>query len=92
MFAKLLDGRLVRSPQMLPGDGVNIYNPPAEMLLEAGWKPVTFTPVPDAPSGYYYEGHWEETQQDIIQTWVLVEEPDDVEPDEALEILFGGTE
>jgi len=92
MFAKLIDGELRRAPNKLPGDGVTVYNPPAEMYLEAGYKPVQFTTSPDAPDGYTYESGWEEQEDRIIQTWTLVEIPDDIDEAEAFDIIFGGAE
>ena len=92
-YGKLIDGRLHTAPHVLPGDGVNVWNPPAEMYRAQGWKPVTFTEPPDdPPEGYHYEAGWEETADEIIQTWTLVESPDDIDEAEAWEILFGGAE
>lgn len=90
MYAKLIDGQLYRAPRKLPGDGVVVYNPPAEMYLAAGWKPVEFVEAPEAPEGFYYESGWEETEEAIVQTWTLVKEPDDIDEAEAFDIIFGG--
>lgn len=91
MYAKLIDGVLRIAPKMLPGDGVNVWNPPAEMYLSQGWKPVTYTDVPDdPPDGYYYESGWEDQENAIVQTWTLVELLDDIDETEAWEIIFGG--
>ena len=90
MYAKLINGALQRAPRKLPGDGTIVYNPPAEMYLAAGYKPVTFTEAPEAPEGYYYESGWEETAEAIVQTWTLVQEPDDIDEVEAFDIIFGG--
>ena len=92
MYAKLIDGTLQPAPKKLPGDGVIVYNPPAEMYLEHGWKPVQFTDPPEAPEGYYYESGWEEQTDGIVQTWTLVELPDDIDEAEAYAIIFGGAE
>lgn len=90
MYGKLENGALRYAPRKLPGDGVTIWNPPAEMYLAAGYKPVTFTEAPEAPEGYYYESGWEETADSIVQTWTLVQEPDDIDEAEAFDIIFGG--
>ena len=92
MYAKLKDGVLRYAPKKLPGDGVIVYNPPAEMYLEQGWKPVTFTDAPEAPAGYYYESGWEEQTDAIVQTWTLTPLPDDIDDAEAYGIIFGGAE
>ena len=90
MYGKLIDNELKAAPPKLPGNGVNVWNPPAEMYLEQGWKPVTFNDPPDdAPEGYHYENGWEENESAIVQTWTLVESPDDIDEAEAWEILFG---
>lgn len=91
MYGKLINGELYGAPKSLPGDGVNVWNPPEEMYLAQGWKPVTFNDPPDdPPEGYTYESGWEETTDEIIQTWTLVEAPDDIDEAEAWEIIFGG--
>lgn len=79
MYGKLIDGALKIAPKKLPGDGVIVYNPPAEMYLAAGYKPVVFTDAPEAPEGYHYESEWEEDEIKITLTWRLVKDPDDAE-------------
>ena len=90
MYGKLIEGELQIAPKKLNGDGVIVYNPPAEMYLEQGWKPVTFTDAPEAPAGYYYESGWEEQTDAIVQTWALMPLPDDIDEAEAYDIIFGG--
>lgn len=92
MYAKLIDGAIKIAPKKLPGDGIIVYNPPAEMYAAAGYKPVTFTDAPDAPEGYYYESGWEEQAEAIVQTWTLAELPDEIDDAEAYNIIFGGAE
>ena len=61
MYGKLIDGALHIASKKLPGVGTTVYNPPAELYLAAGYKPVTFTDPPDdPPAGYTYESGWEE--------------------------------
>lgn len=90
MYAKLVDGNLRIAPRKLPSDGVIVYNPPAEMYLAAGYKPMTFTDSPEAPEGFYYEPGWEEQTEAIVQTWTLTPLPDDIGEAEAYSIIFGG--
>jgi len=92
MYAKLIDGNLHIAPRKLPGDGVIVYNPPAEMYAAQGWKPVQYTDPPEAPEGYYYESGWEEQTDAIVLTWALVPLPDDIDDAEAYDIIFGGAE
>ena len=89
MYGKLIDNELQFAPKVLPGEGVNVWNPPAEMYLAQGWKPVVFTDEPEAPSGYYYESGWEEQTDEIVQTWTLTPLPDDIDDSELVNILFG---
>lgn len=91
MYGKLENDILILAPKMLPGEGVNVWNPPAEMYLAQGWKPVVYTDPPnDPPSGYYYESGWEEQADAIVQTWTLTPLPDDIDEAEAYDIIFGG--
>ena len=90
MYGKLIEGNLQIAPRKLNGDGVIVYNPPAEMYLAQGWKPVRFTDEPEAPSGYFYESGWEEQADAIVQTWALTPLPDDIDEAEAYDIIFGG--
>lgn len=93
MYGKLIEGRLLPAPKKLSGDNTTVFNPPAEMYFSAGYKPVTFTASPDdPPAGYTYESGWEETGETIVQTWTLVELPDDIDDAEALSIILGGAE
>lgn len=92
MYGKLNDGNLMIAPRKLNGDGVVVYNPPAEMYREQGYKPVEFTDAPEALDGFYYESGWEETADSIAQTWALVPLPDDIDDAEAYNIIFGGAE
>ena len=91
-YGKLEEGSLTLAPKMLNIGGYHVYNPSGEQYEANGYKAVTFTEEPEAPQGYYYESGWEEEQDEIVQTWTLVKEPDDVEPEEALAILLGGEE
>lgn len=90
MYGKLIDGNLTIAPRKLNGDGVVVYNPPAEMYREQGWKTVEFTDPPEAPEGFYYDSGWEEQSDAIVQTWTLAPLPDEIDETEAYDIIFGG--
>lgn len=92
MYGKLIEGNLQIAPKKLNGDGVVVYNPPAEMYLEQGWKPVIFIDEPEVQKGYTYESKWVENENEIIQTWEFVELPDDIDEFEAYNIIFGDIE
>ena len=98
-YARLIDGALIYAPrkikQTIDGKEYTTYNPTGEMLAEQGWLPVVYTEPPDdAPEGYHYEDSFAETNDEIVQEWTLVEDPDpaeeEVSSDEAMEYLFGG--
>lgn len=93
MYGKLINGELNVAPKKLSGDGVTVWNPPIEMYLIRGWKPIVFTDLPnDPPTGYYYEEGWEEQSDAIVQTWTLTPLPDDIDEVEAYNIIFGGAD
>lgn len=89
MYAKLIEGNLRVAPKKLEINGNWVWNAPASDYLAQGWKLVRFTETPEAPEGYYYESGWEEAEAEIVQTWTLVEEPDDIDEAEAFNIIFG---
>ena len=95
MRAKLIDGQLVYAPRKIQreidGETYITYNPTDEMLAEAGWLNVVETPIPgDAPEGWHYEANYTEDGGQIVQGWVLVQDPDEISDSEALEIIMGG--
>lgn len=91
IYAKLIDGYPQYAPNPILHDGSYIGNPPGEVYEAEGYKIVTLTPMPEAPSGYYYAETWTETEDAIVQSWELVEAPEpELSADEALDILLGG--
>lgn len=93
MYAKLVDGQLLPAPNRVEYNGSNIWNPPVELYIELGWKPVVYVdPIEEAPSGYQYLSNWEETNTEIQQTWSLAPLSDELSEDEVYSIIFGGAE
>lgn len=92
MYAKLENGVLIRAPKMMDVGENHVYNPTAEQLLAAGYKPVQYTePAGEAPEGYAWDSGWEDTGETIVQTWTPVElPPEELSAEEALDILLGG--
>lgn len=94
-YATLSNNQIHYAPNPIKvGDRV-IGNPPGEVYTEQGYLPVIETDPPEAPDGYYMEPHWTEQDGQIVQEWEAVElppEPDDITPDEALDIILGGVE
>lgn len=80
MYAKLENGTLIPAPHRIVLSGMQIFNPTADHLTQAGYKPVTETPMPDdAPEGQHYEPTYSDTGDTITQGWTLVEN-EEVEP------------
>ena len=89
-YAKLIDDYPQFAPRHLSVGNDVVYNPPGEIYLEQGWLPVRYTEPPVAEEGWHYEERWAEVSGEIVQGWELVKDPDDISPDEAMEILLGG--
>lgn len=90
-YAKLIDNYPTFDPNPILHDGLWYGNPPGSVYEAEGYKPVVYTDMPIAPEGYYYEEKWTESEDSIIQSWELIEIPPetDVDPYEAMQILFG---
>ena len=94
-YATLSNNQIHYAPNPIRIGDCVIGNPPEEVYIEQGYLPVIETDPPEAPDGYYMESHWAERDGQIVQVWEAVElppEPDDISPDEALDIILGGGE
>ena len=76
MYAKIENGTLNPAPHRIILSGMQIFNPSEDHLTQAGYKPVTETPMPEglAPDGQYYEKTYTDTGNTITQSWELVED------------------
>ena len=97
MRAKLIDGEMILAPRKInreiDGEPYTTYNPTDEMLAEQDWLPVVETDPPDdPPEGYHYKATYSEVDDEIVQGWELVEDPEEISDSEALEIILGGGE
>lgn len=80
MYAKIENGTLIPAPHRIVLSGMQIFNPTPDQLTQAGYKPVTETPMPeDAPEGQHYEPTYSDSGDTITQGWTLVEN-EEVEP------------
>lgn len=80
MLGKITDGNLTYPPRRIVLDGMQIFNPTEEQLSQAGYKPITETPMPDdAPDGRHYEAQYTDFGDTITQSWVLVDD-EPIEP------------
>ena len=92
-YGKLIDGNLVLAPRHYIEGDYQISNPTQEMLIARGYKPITYTDPPSEPDeGYIWVEKWYETDSDILQAWEQILEPDEINAERAMEILFGGDE
>lgn len=71
-YGKLIDGAIIFAPRKVKYNGYTIYNPPASVLLELGYKPVEFTDPPAPVEGFHPESSWIETDDAIVQIWQQV--------------------
>ena len=98
MRAKLIDGNIVFAPRMIQReiDGIDYttYNPTDEILAEQGWLPLVYIDMPNnVIEGYHYEDIYVEQNDEIVQSWELVEDletSDEISDTEALAIILGG--
>jgi hypothetical protein len=82
-YAKLINSFPTYAPNPILVDGNWIGNPPGEVYLAEGYKPVVYADDPgEAPVGYRWEETWAEEDGNIQQGWVLVETP--ISEEEAL--------
>ena len=87
-YAKLIDNFPVYAPNPILIDGSYIGNPPGSVYEAEGYKPVRYTDSPETDIGYTAVEGWTENETEIVQTWEIVEA--EVDPANAMEILFGG--
>lgn len=91
-YAKLINGAISYAPRSVLFDGNWIGNPPADVLEELGYKPVRYTEPPTVETGYIAVPGWEETETEIVQTWTVEEEPDEIDERRAYRIITGEEE
>lgn len=91
-YARLNDGRIVYAPNPIPHDGKWYGNPPPEVYLENGYKPVQYTDQPPPQGVGWYIVTWTETADAIVQGWAWHEAgpEDEISPEEALDMMMGG--
>ena len=80
-YGKIINGKLTYAPNRIVLSGMQIFNPTDDHLTQAGYKPVTETPMPEepAPDGQHYEPTYSDSGDTITQGWTLVED-EEVKP------------
>lgn len=92
-YAKLINNYPQYAPNPIIVDGRVLGNPTDEMLAKASYLPVIETEPPEVDELHYAEPRYVERDGQIVQEWDIVElppEPDEVTPEEALDIILGG--
>lgn len=74
-YGKIENEKLIYAPYRIVLGGMQIFNPTTDHLTQAGYKPVTETPMPEdpAPEGQHYEKTYTDAGDTITQGWTLVE-------------------
>lgn len=91
-YAKLIGGFPVYAPNPILHDGLWYGNPPDEIHEAEGYKPVRYTEPPTPEPGYVAIPVWTETAEEIVQTWAVEEEPDEIDEGRAYRIIAGEEE
>ena len=90
-YAKLIDNQPVYAPNPIHIGTRWRVNPPGSVYEAEGYKPVRYTDAPEVETGFVAVPGWTETEDEIVQTWEIVEAPEpEMTADEALDILLGG--
>lgn len=91
-YAKLINASLVYTPNPILHDGMIRYNPPSEVYLEHGYKPVQYVDQPEPQGVGRWNEVWTETDEAIVQGWSWHEatDEDEISDAEAMNMLLGG--
>lgn len=91
-YAKLINGYPSYAPNPITVNGVRIGNPPGEVYLAEGYKPVTYTDQPEPQGMGRWTETWTETDEAVVQGWEWNEatDEDEISDTEAVEMLLGG--
>ena len=76
MLGKIIDGALTYPPHRIVLDGMQIFNPTEEQLMQDGYKTIVETDMPEdpEPEGQHYEAQYTDAGDTITQSWVLVDD------------------
>ena len=72
-YAKLINNYPSYAPRRMRIGDAWVYNPTGEQLLAEGYLPVSETEPPETDALHYAEPHWTEQNNQIVQTWEVVE-------------------
>lgn len=91
-YAKLIDGYPTCAQNPIKHNGLWYGNPPGEIYLAEGYKPVSYTDQPEPQGVGRYVETWTETDEAIVQGWVWHEatDEDEISDTEAMDMILGG--
>lgn len=91
-YAKLTNGFPSYASNSIIHDGVWYGNPPKEIYLAEGYKPIILYDEPEKLGVGWLEEVWTEDDQNIYRSlvWREAGSDDEIASDQALDILFGG--
>ena len=89
-YATLSNNQIRYAPRKIRIGDEWVFNPTDAMLVEAGYLPVIETEPPETDELHYAEPRYVERDGQIVQEWDVVELPDDIPDEEALDIILGG--
>ena len=75
IYAKIINNTLSFAPNPIIIDDRQIGNPPGEVYISEGYKPVVYTEPPTVEPGYAAVPGWEENALEIVQTWTVEQVP-----------------
>ena len=90
IYCKLIEGQLIFAPHKinLSKDTV-VYNPTNQQLESQGWKQLITTIPPQTEDGYHIEANYIESDDYILQNWVVEKDSEELEDTELISILLG---
>lgn len=93
-FGKIVNNELVLAPNKVVIDGMQVFNPTNDMLLQAGYKQIQETSEPEepAPIGQHYESYYEDMGLFIQQVWKLVDDSEVPPKPESIETRMAKAE
>lgn len=74
LYAKLIDNIIKWARNPIVYRGFRIANPPAEIYLDLGYKPVHFTDPPEVELSWEAVYSWREDPEEIVQVWTVIQE------------------
>ena len=71
-FGKIINQELQKPSYPIRHNDKDYFTIDPSVMLELGWKELVYTPKPVSTEGQYIF-HWEETNNQLIQVWELIE-------------------